>query len=34
MENISIIQIMSMFSIGAYNAVETGIITLCYKRIM
>ncbi|KAJ6134795.1 hypothetical protein N7523_001117 [Penicillium sp. IBT 18751x] len=27
MENISIIQTVSMFSIGAYNAVETGIIT-------
>jgi hypothetical protein len=27
MENMSIIQIMSMFSIGAYNAVEIGIIT-------
>ena len=27
MENISIIQIVSMFSIGAYNALETGIIT-------
>jgi len=27
MENISIIEIVSMFSIGAYNALETGIIT-------
>ncbi|CAG7949892.1 unnamed protein product [Penicillium salamii] len=27
MENISIIQIVSMFSIGAYNALETGIVT-------
>ena len=27
MDNISIIQIVSMFSIGAYNAVETGIVT-------
>ncbi|KAJ5871112.1 uncharacterized protein N7529_003465 [Penicillium soppii] len=26
MENISIIQIVSMFSIGAYNALETGIV--------
>ena len=27
MENISIIEIVSMFSIGAYNALETGIVT-------
>jgi len=27
MENISILQIVSMFSIGAYNALETGIVT-------
>jgi hypothetical protein len=33
MENISIIQIVSMFSIGAYNAVETGIVTFdSFKR--
>ncbi|MGV2420073.1 MAG UNVERIFIED_CONTAM: hypothetical protein MIJ72_11430, partial [Staphylococcus saprophyticus] len=33
MENISIIQIVSMFSIGAYNALETGIVTFdSFKR--
>ncbi|KAJ6168034.1 hypothetical protein N7497_000877 [Penicillium chrysogenum] len=33
MENISIIQIVSMFSIGAYNALETGIVTFdTFKR--
>ncbi|KZN94140.1 hypothetical protein EN45_043290 [Penicillium chrysogenum] len=33
MENISIIQIVSMFSIGAYNALETAIVTFdSFKR--
>lgn len=33
MENISIVQIVSMFSIGAYNALETGIVTFdTFKR--
>ncbi|KAI1829261.1 hypothetical protein DTO027I6_10153 [Penicillium roqueforti] len=33
MGNISIIQIVSMFSIGAYNALETGIVTFdSFKR--
>ncbi|CAG8097357.1 unnamed protein product [Penicillium nalgiovense] len=33
MENISIIQIVSMFSIGAYNALEIGIVTFdTFKR--
>ncbi|CAI7611527.1 unnamed protein product [Penicillium viridicatum] len=33
MENISIIQIVSMFSIGTYNALETGIVTFdTFKR--
>ncbi|CAG8112359.1 unnamed protein product, partial [Penicillium nalgiovense] len=33
MENISIIQIVSMFSIGAYKALETGIVTFdSFKR--
>ena len=27
MENIGIVQIVSMFSIGAYNALETGLVT-------
>ncbi|KAF3004524.1 hypothetical protein E8E15_001070 [Penicillium rubens] len=33
MENISIVQIVSMFSTGAYNTLETGIVTFdTFKR--
>jgi hypothetical protein len=28
MKNIGILQVVSMFAIGAYNALETGIVTL------
>jgi len=37
MKNVSIIQVVSMFSIGAYNALETGIVTFetfkCYSGL-